>query len=149
MSSTPPPARAAPLAPRRRRLWPWILLGVAVVLLGGCAATAFAVYQVVNDDDFLNFEFDFDRHAITREQFGAIELGTPRKAVIDELGKKPLDLPRSSCILYDRAGGALFLDHYTFCFDEAGNLVSKDAARMTPPMRSQRPDMGPGERIGS
>jgi hypothetical protein len=121
-------------APEKRRVWPWILVGVAVLLLGGCAATAFAVYQVVNDDDFLNFEFDFDRprHEITKQQFDAIELGTPRRAVIDELGKKPLDLPRSSCILYDRAGRALFLEHYMFCFDEAGNLESKTRPYQAP-----------------
>lgn len=41
---------ATPASPaKKRRVWPWILLGVLVVLVGGCGLIIFAIDEAVDD----------------------------------------------------------------------------------------------------
>ncbi|WP_432249727.1 MmpS family transport accessory protein [Streptomyces sanyensis] len=44
-----PPRQPAP-QPRRRRRWPWVLLGVVVLLAGGCAAVVAVLVNEVSDE---------------------------------------------------------------------------------------------------
>lgn len=109
---------------RRRRVWPWVLLGVAVVFVAGFVGCAALLNEAVDD---LNAEQA--AHAITQEQFDAITLGMTRDEVVFTLGKEPEDAQefvtegvfteeelRSSCIYYNRVGES-FGSAFQFCFD--------------------------------
>lgn len=116
---------------KRRNPWKWIVIGL-VVVVGGCSAIVLAgVNEAVND---LNREQA--AHAITREEFDAIPLGTSRAAVIAAVGKPPqdtqefesagIDVPvKSSCIYYNQAGGE-FGEFFQFCFTD-DKLDAKNA----------------------
>jgi hypothetical protein len=77
-------------------------------------------------------------HAISREQFDAVPLGTSQADVIGTLGKPPENTQEfvnkgvlssgdvnSSCIYYNKQGGG-FGPRYQFCF-QADALQSKNA----------------------
>jgi Protein of unknown function (DUF2510) len=117
-----------------------IVLGVLTVLtIGGCVACAALVGEGAED---LGREFErelnreFKQHAITKQEFDSVELGSRRSAVERRLGPPadrqefeneiPGDEPvGSSCIYYNRAGGELG-DRFQFCFS-GGRLDSKNS----------------------
>jgi hypothetical protein len=139
VASAPWQATSMPSQPARqeRPKWPWVLGGIfaAFVLgVGGCVAiVAVAVHNAV---EHLNAEQR--AHAISREQFDAVPLGTSQAAVIQMLGKQPEDTQEfvtkgvlkpgdinSSCIYYNKKGGS-FGDRFQFCFED-DSLRSKNA----------------------
>lgn len=119
---------------QKRAKWPWVL-GAIVLLLGGCSALVVAA--VDNAVDELNAEQR--RHAITKAQFDAVALGTPKAQVIETLGKQPEDQQefvhegvldeeqlKRSCIYYNRVGES-FGAPFQFCFDGNDALDAKNA----------------------
>ena len=108
--------------PQRSGLPGWaivlIVLGVLAVLgVGGCAAVAVIVGNKAGDTIDKSLRGVQNLDAITDEQANAIELGTTRSRVIDQLGP-PLRLDLS-CITYHVQNGSLG-DSWEFCFTGAG-----------------------------
>ncbi|MEN8649971.1 MmpS family transport accessory protein [Streptomyces sp. 21So2-11] len=46
----PPPGYGYPPPPKKRRVWPWIVLGIAILLIGGCAAVMAVFINAVDDE---------------------------------------------------------------------------------------------------
>ncbi|MCB0857682.1 MAG: DUF2510 domain-containing protein [Solirubrobacterales bacterium] len=120
---------------KRTALKVFVAICVAgLIFVVGCTALlAGGVNEAVNELDA-----EQEKHAITRAQFQALEIGMTQQEVIDSTGKTPEDRQnfetegilskepeKSSCIYYNRADGE-FLDSYQLCFDN-GELTSKNA----------------------
>jgi hypothetical protein len=141
---------AAPTCPtcgknfRSSSKWPWVLVAVFVVMavgFFGCVAlvgTAADRAVDVADRTLRTLSEEQARHAITRSQFDAVELGTSRADVVDQLGRQPADSQDSlqpgldggeaistGCIYYYRTG-ATFGGQYQFCFTD-DRLESKNS----------------------
>lgn len=98
-----------------------VILG-GLVLIVGCAA----VIGGAANEASKSITREQNANAITNSQARAIELGTSRKAVEDELGapkstqeSENTGLGSDTCIYYNVKGGQL-LDSWQFCFDGAG-----------------------------
>jgi uncharacterized protein DUF2510 len=138
--STPASAQwQAPVATaqKKRPVWPWIIVAVAVLVFGGCTASIIIVAVAV-DEAIEELNEEQRRHAITNEQFDSVPIGTTERGVMAILGKQPEDKQEfiqegvldesdilSSCIYYNRSGGE-FGDVFQFCF-ENGSLTRKNA----------------------
>ena len=131
---------APPVVEKRRRRGGTVMkvmLGVilgGVVLIAGCAA----LISSAADEAIKDLDAEQQQHAITKEQFDSVSIGTTEEGVIKELGKQPEDAQEftnkgflseepqnSSCIYYNRDGGE-FGDVFQFCFD-GGKLNSKNS----------------------
>ena len=84
-----------------------------------------------------SFNAEQRRHAISQAQFDAVPLGASKAAVLSTLGKDPENTSDfssqaenakidSSCVYYWESGRT-FGHWYQFCFDGAGNLVTKNS----------------------
>ncbi len=120
-----------------RAKWPWVVVGLFVVMLGGLGACAVLVGTAA-DRVITELNREQARHAITTAQFDAVELGSSRAQVIGSLGRPPENIQEflrrgfldesavdSSCIYYNRVGGS-FGDRFQFCF-ENDQLISKNS----------------------
>jgi hypothetical protein len=120
---------------RRTARWPWVVGSVAlacILFVGGCTTVlVLAVRDAVREQSA-----EQRKHAITRAQFDAVQLGQTKEAVIAALGKQPQNVQeflrkagvnadeiKSSCIYYNQVG-AEFGARYQFCFEQ-GVLTSK------------------------
>ncbi len=132
----PAPVMQQQMARPKKARWPWVLLGVFVVMVigvGGCAV----LLGVSVNEAVKTFNEEQRKHAISQTQFDAVALGTPRARVISTLGKEPESIQSfsseasnvkidSSCMYYwqsDRTFG----HWYQFCFDSSGNLLTKNS----------------------
>jgi hypothetical protein len=94
-----------------------------VLLMGGCGLLIAAVVNEVDDIE--------PSHAITQEEFDAVQLGEMRGAVQSRLGR-PEEVKsfigargQATCIYYNESGEGPFQDPpFQFCFDARG-LYSK------------------------
>lgn len=106
---------------------------VGLLFVAGCSALLIGgVNEAVND---LNDEQQ--KHAITRAEFNALQIGMTEAEVRASTGKTPEDRQnfesegflndepsKSSCVYYNKADGE-FLDTFQLCFDD-GKLTSKN-----------------------
>ncbi len=121
----------------KKKKWPWVVGAIFLVMVIGFAGCVVLVSTVANKAvDALNAAQAL--HAITPGQFAAVQLGTSRSGVVNELGKPPENAQdfvqrgflngqptNSSCIYYNKAGGS-FGNIYQFCFQNDA-LESKNA----------------------
>jgi len=111
----------------------WALLVVAVLVVAGVVLFGLAVNNAVES---LNAEQA--KHAITKTQFDAVQLGISHTALESQLGMPPEDTQEfvtkgvlsqqdltSSCVYYNQAGQS-FGSRFQFCFD-GDSLRSKNA----------------------
>jgi hypothetical protein len=111
----------------------WTLLIVGVLAIVGVVIVALAVNSAVD-----NLNAEQAKHAITKQQFDAVQLGTSPAALAAQLGKAPENTQefvtkgvlseqdiQSSCVYYNQVGKS-FGSRYQFCF-ENGALTSKNA----------------------
>jgi hypothetical protein len=100
-----------------------------IIGFAGCVAVVSTAVDELNKEQA--------RHAISSEQFDAVQLGSTEQEVIAQLGKQPENAQnfvskgvldeseiRSSCIYYNKKGGT-FGDRYQLCFD-GDSLRSKN-----------------------
>jgi hypothetical protein len=136
-STVPVRGVATVAAPTKRKKWPWILGAVVLAMVlgfAGCVALVGGAAVKVADQ----LDQEQKAHAITKEQFDSVQLGTSRAQVVDQLAKQPEDSQEfvtkgvlnesdvnSSCIYYNRAGGS-FGARFQFCFDNDA-LTAKNA----------------------
>jgi Protein of unknown function (DUF2510) len=120
---------------KHRSPLPWILLGIFVVMVVGVVGCV-AVVSVGLDQAAKEIGRTQERHAISQAQFDSVQIGSPRDAVINALGKPPAetssfesqaegDLDLSTACIYYWESGETFGNWYQFCFDSAGNLQTK------------------------
>ncbi|MBK5231593.1 MAG: DUF2510 domain-containing protein [Thermoleophilia bacterium] len=133
-----PRANTAPVKKKNAGLKVALGIMAGIFLLGivgfvGCAVLIGAgVNEAVND---LNDEQA--KHAITKAQYNAIQIGMTEQQVRQSTGKAPEDRQafesegylneepdKSTCIYYNQADGE-FLDTFQLCFDN-GKLTSKN-----------------------
>ena len=136
MSAVPAPGQVS-APPKKSPKWPYVLVGIfllCVLAFAGCVTlVVVGVNEAVNE---LNAQQQ--RHAISSEQFDALELGMTRAEVVGALGREPQSTNefvsegvfseeelRSGCIYYNRAGG-LWGNTYQLCFED-DRLTSKNA----------------------
>ena len=119
---------------KKKKKWPWILLAL-VLLFGGCTA----IFAAGVDNAVKELNKEQELHAISKAQFDAQDIGTPKSEVIAALGKQPEDTNeftsqgvlddtqiKSTCIYYNRQGGG-FGDIFQFCFDTDDKMDSKNS----------------------
>jgi Protein of unknown function (DUF2510) len=118
------PTAPGPMPPvRAHKVWPWVVGGIALVMV----VPLVVILAVASLGNNVNDKFDKAGEqlsatatspgaddSITKEQFDAVTIGTSRADVITQLGKQPYS-DMSDCIYYHRSDGGAS-DRSQFCF---------------------------------
>ena len=111
---------------------------LAALIVGALVIIGIVIFAVAVNNAVDELSAKHAAHAISRDQFNAVQLGTSRTALEEQLGKSPENaqsfqstdlagkVQDSSCIYYNNKAESFGLAVFQFCFD-GETLRSKTA----------------------